>query len=149
MPQKHHSSITAKEFVLFPAARLCPLAIGSFLQSGKCSLVLCSTPYLQVRIRCIVKFKWMNGTPYQHIPVYRPPTDHQPTTYRPLTDHLPTTYRPPTDHLPTTYWPLTDHLPTTYWPLTDHLPTTFLWCSLFTITKLVYKTCVMACQHIL
>ena len=82
----------------------------------------------------IWKFKQMNGTPYQHIPVYRPPTDHLLTTYQPPTNHLPTTYRPPTNHLPTTYRPLTDHLLTTYRTSTDHLPTTFLWCSLFTIT---------------
>ena len=42
----------------------------------------------------------MNGTPNQHIPVYRPPTDHLPTINRQLTDHL------PTDHLPITYRPL-------------------------------------------
>ena len=79
----------------------------------------------------------MNGTPYQHIPVYtdhltttyRPPTDHQPTINRPLTDHLltnhlPTTYQPLTDHLPTNHL-LTTYRPTIYWPPTDLLPTTY------------------------
>ena len=64
--------------------------------------------------------------PTNHLPTtYRPPTDHLLTTYWPLTDPLPTTYRPSTNHLPTTYRPLTDHLPTTYQPPTDHLPTTY------------------------
>ena len=77
--------------------------------------------YLAPRSPCgchidIRKFKWMNETPYQHTPVYRPPTN------TPLTDHLPP---PPTDYLPTTYQPLTDHLPPTYQPPTDHLPTTY------------------------
>ena len=57
--------------------------------------------------------------------IYRPPTDHLPTSYQPLTDHLPTSYRPLTNHLLTTYQPPTDHLPTTYRPPTDHLPTTY------------------------
>ena len=75
----------------------------------------------------IRKFKQMNGTLYQHIPVYRPPTN-RPLTDRPPIDRLstayrpPTTYRPPTDHLLTTFRTLTDHLLTTP---TDHLPTTF------------------------
>ena len=84
----------------------------------------------------------MNGTPYQHIPVYQPPTNYLPIINRPLTNHLLTTYQPPTDHLPTTYRPPTDHQPTTYQPPTDHLLTTyqpptdhfFLRCSLFMIT---------------
>ena len=45
--------------------------------------------------------------------LYRPRTDHLPTTYGPRTDRL---HRPHTDHVPTTYRP---SLPTTYRPHTD------------------------------
>ena len=78
---------------------------------------LCTESTLRDPCGChsdIRKFKRMNGSRYQHIPVYRPPTDHLRTTY-----HLLNTYQPPTN---------------TYWTVTDHLPTTFLLCSLYMIT---------------
>ena len=55
----------------------------------------------------------MNWTPYQHIPVYRPPTNHLLTINHLPTDHL---------HVSTIYRPLTDHLPTIDRLTTDHLP---------------------------
>ena len=55
----------------------------------------------------------MNWTPYQHIPVYRPPTNHLLTINHLPTDHL---------HVSTIYRPLTDHLPTINRLTTDHLP---------------------------
>ena len=65
------------------------------------------------------------NTPTMLLTMYRPDTDHIPTTYWPHNDHMPTRYQPDTDQIPTTHWPPTDHIPTTYWPHTDHLPTAF------------------------